>query len=201
MPTVQETIQETFWRGDFGLSYTERNKVNWRKRVPFFLDMLHLAKNPRSILEVGCNSGANLKALRAIVGDEFPLHGVDINQKAIQEAASAGLAIDDCSVFDLQKVFLSKFDLTLTVGVLIHIAPADLERAMQSIIAASQNYVLAVEYAADEETEIEYRGHAERLWKRPFGQLYVDLGLKMVAEGEAPADAFDRCNFWILKRP
>jgi hypothetical protein len=72
--------------------------------------------------------------------------------------------------------------------------------AMDNIIACSRRYVLAVEYADETEVEVQYRGHSERLWKRPFGRLYMDRGLNMVAEGEAPADAFDRCSWWLLSK-
>ena len=48
--------------------------------------------------------------------------------------------------------------------------------------------------------EVIGRGHAERLWKRPFGKLYMDLGLKLTACGEAPSPAFDRCHWWLLSK-
>jgi len=194
------TAQESFWKTDFGNSYTERNNPNWKKRVPFFLDMLHLAKSPRSILEVGCNKGVNLKCIRAI-DPMIAAWGCDVNQQALQQASDAGLSVAECSVFDLKKEWKhGGFDLTMTVGMLIHIGPKDLERAMRSIIGASKRYVLAVEYADETEVEVNYRGHSERLWRRPFGKLYEALGLKMVAQGEAPGDAFDRCAFWLMER-
>src|SRR5262249_50604347 len=115
------TAQEQFWRSDFGDKYTERNKPNWRRRVPFFLDMLHLSKCPRSILEVGCNSGTNLKAIRAI-DPTIAAWGCEINQSAFNQAADAGLAVKHCSLFDVSKEFEpdAAFDLTMSVGVLIH---------------------------------------------------------------------------------
>src|SRR5689334_5445030 len=195
------TAQEEFWKGSFGDAYSSRARPSWKKRVPFFLDMLSLAKGPRSILEVGTNIGTNLKCIRAI-DPSISAWGCDINQAALQEAADAGLSIADCSVFDLDKKWKTGgFDLVFTCGMLIHVSGNDLERAMRCIIAASKKYVLAVEYADEKEVEVKYRGHSERLWRRPFGRLYQDLGMKLVQEGEAPADAFDRCHFWIMSRP
>lgn len=193
------TAQEEFWRTDFGRDYTARNRPNWKARVPFWRDIIAKTE-ARAILEVGANIGTNMKAMRA-VDPSLCIWGCDINQTALQEGSDAGLSIVDASVFDLAREFHGgNFDLTCSVGVLIHIAPAEIERAMQAIIAASKRYVLAVEYAAETEEEVEYRGHAERLWRRPFGQMYQDLGLRLVYEGEAPADAFDRCTAWILER-
>jgi pseudaminic acid biosynthesis-associated methylase len=192
------TAQEQFWKGAFGDQYVGRNRVKWKARVPFWRDILEKT-NARAVLEVGCNIGTNLKAMRA-VDPSLCLWGCDINQTALQEAADSGLSIVDASVFDLAREFHGGgFDLVCSVGVLIHISPADIARAMRAIIGASKRYVLAVEYAAETEEEVNYRGHSERLWKRPFGQMYQDLGLKLVASGDAPADAFDKCAFWLLE--
>jgi pseudaminic acid biosynthesis-associated methylase len=193
------TEQEQFWQGDFGTAYVHRNaSLDWRKRIPFWRAILDQTR-PRSVLEIGCNIGTNLKAIRA-ASPTITAWGCDINQTAISEAADAGLSVIEASVHDLGDVWWERFDLTFTVGVLIHIAPEDLERAMRAIIASSKRYVLAVEYADELEVEVAYRGHAERLWRRPFGKMYQDLGLNLVAEFDAPADAFDRCRAWLLSK-
>jgi pseudaminic acid biosynthesis-associated methylase len=194
------TEQEQFWQGDFGGAYIERNRnVDWRARIPFWYDIVKRTE-ARSVLEVGCNVGANMKAIRA-VDPMIALWGCDINNAAIEEAGDAGLSVTEASLFDLKSEWPEGgFDLVATVGVLIHVSSEDLPRAMDSIISVSNRYVLAVEYADETEVEVEYRGHAQRLWRRPFGRLYAERGLSMVAEGEAPADAFDRCSWWLLSK-
>jgi pseudaminic acid biosynthesis-associated methylase len=193
------TEQEQFWKGDFGGSYLERNRsVDWRARIPFWTDIIKLT-GARSVLEAGCNVGANMKAIRA-VDPMIALWGCDINNAAIEEAGNADLSVAEASLFDLKKEWPGGFDLTFTVGVLIHVSPADLSRAMDSIISVSNRYVLAVEYADETEVEVPYRGHSERLWRRPFGKLYEAKGLKIVAEFDAPSDAFDRCRVWLLTK-
>jgi pseudaminic acid biosynthesis-associated methylase len=193
------TEQEEFWKGDFGRDYTARNRVDWRARVPFWRGILE-ATGAKSILEVGCNAAWNLRALREVnpLHPLLTLYGMDINHNAVEEARAVGFPIFLASAMSLRPMNLRGFDLVFTAGVLIHIAPADLEQVMREIIWASNRYVLAVEYAADEEQEISYRGHAERLWKRPFGKLYEALGLKLIAEGEA--QGFDRCHYWLMSK-
>lgn len=192
------TEQEEFWRGDFGRSYSIRNRPDWRSRVEFWADIIK-ATGVRSILEVGANIGTNLKAIRH-VDPTIATWGCDVNVEAITEAADAGLSVSVCSVYDLDKEYIGHFDMVATVGMLIHVAPGDLSRAMDCIIAASKRYVLAVEYADEQEVEVPYRGHSEKLWRRPFGDLYRAKGLKVVAGGEAPSPAFDRCHFWLMER-
>ena len=138
------TEQEQFWKGEFGDQYVGRHKeLDWRARAPFWRSIIEMTK-ARSILEVGCNIGGNLKAIRD-VAPMIAAWGCDINQTALQEAADAGLSVVEVSVFDLKRVWLrERFDLVVTVGVLIHVAPADLYDAIDSIISASSRYVLAV---------------------------------------------------------
>lgn len=194
------TEQEQFWQGEFGSAYVERNRVNWRARIPFWREIIERIK-PRSVLEVGCGSGWNMRAIRN-VNPYLSLWGAEINQTALQEAADAGLSVVEASLFDLKKEWPEGgFDLVASVGVLIHVSGEDLSRAMDSIISVSNRYVLAVEYPWDTEEEIKYRDNSGQLWKRPFGKLYEAKGLKLVAEFDAPADAFDRCRAWIMERP
>jgi pseudaminic acid biosynthesis-associated methylase len=195
------TEQEQFWKGDFGLDYTTRNaNISWRARIPFWRDEIIARTGARSILEAGCNIGTNLKAIRAI-DPSITIYGCEINQAAIQEAANAGLYVTEASLFDLKKEWPeSGFDLVFTSGVLIHVSSEDISRAMDSIISVSNRYVLAVEYADETEVMVPYRDHNERLWRRPFGKLYEAKGLKLVAEFDAPADAFDRCRAFICEK-
>lgn len=187
-----------FWAGDFGTAYIKRNNVDYRTRMDFFREVLSLT-NAGNVLEVGCNKGHNLQALAA-VSPWVELAGCDINETAVGLAQDAlpDAYIEHLGANDLDQ-FGIKFDLVFTAGVLIHVGPESLKSVMQAIIDASEKYVLAVEYAADEETEVEYRGHAGKLWRRPFGKLYQDMGLKLVKEWPA-GDGFDNCTAWLLER-
>ena len=195
--TIQTMAPQTaFWAGEFGNAYVERNRYDFRLRKPFWNRILDIAE-PQSILEVGCNIGLNLLALREL-DDTVELRGIDINAKALDEAAASGLIVRNVEARDAGEIYHEKFDLVFTSGVLIHISPDDLATSMASIITASRRHVLAVEYPSDEVTEIEYRGKAERLWKRPYGNLYQDMGLRLIETGVA--QGWDRCAYWLLEK-
>jgi len=70
---------------------------------------------------------------------------------------------------------------------------------MQKIVDQSYRYVLAVEYESEQEEEIEYRGHTGKLWRRPFGKLYEEMGLRLVGKIEN-APGFDSCAAWLLEK-
>jgi hypothetical protein len=67
------------------------------------------------------------------------------------------------------------FDLTFTMGVLIHQPPETLPLVMSEIVRCSRRYVLCGEYFAEEPTEVAYRGQTGALFKRNFGAYYQQL--------------------------
>jgi pseudaminic acid biosynthesis-associated methylase len=192
------TVQEQFLRGSFGSEYLKRNRVQWNLRVPFWDDIINWVE-PQSVLEVGANAGWNLRAIKSIRSD-IDLKGVDVNPDAIAEANAAGFDVEEMSALDVGSRWPSEFDLVATCGVLIHISPDHIHQAMDSIIAASRQYVLAVEYASKVEEEVAYRGHAERLWRRPFASMYEDKGLILIEKGDA-GNGFDRCEYALMRKP
>ena len=62
----------------------------------------------------------------------------------------------------------------------------------------SARYVLAIEYASETEEMVEYRGHKDRLWKRNYGKLYEQLGLKILHTGWATG--WDTTTYWLCEK-
>lgn len=186
-----------FWSGDFGDQYIKRNRYDWRKRIPFW-DRLVAKYGFRSAYEVGCNVGYNLSAIKhSIHGYNVQLAGEDVNEDAAWIARTAGLDV----LWFSRTLCSASTELVFTAGVLIHIAPQDLKAFMQRIVDASCDYVLAIEYEAEQEEEVIYRGHAGKLWKRPYGRMYEAMGLKLVETGKVgKEDGFDDCTFWLLRK-
>ena len=172
--------------------------MEWEKRIPFWdhiVDMTYAF----SFLEVGCNAGWNLKALREI-SPSMTLCGVDINESAVKEARDgAGFTVWNQSA---GEPFGRNFDLVFTAGLLIYIPLEALDRVMGNIARASRRFVLAVEYADEKEVEVEYRGHTGKLWRRPYGKIYENMDLKLIDTGLLDEESgFDSCTYWLLKRP
>ncbi|MEK9809633.1 MAG: pseudaminic acid biosynthesis-associated methylase [Candidatus Nanopelagicales bacterium] len=182
------------WRGEFGDAYTERNQVDWRLRVALWDRVIEMT-GARSVFEVGCNAGWNLSAIR-LNNPQVRVAGSDINPRALEQANAAGLEVYECLDF---RAVPGKFDLVFTAGVLIHIEPQHLREVMRALIDKSFRWVAAVEYEAPYETAIEYRGHSDKCWKRPYDVLYKDLGLQMLTSWWKPV-GFDDCTAWLMQR-
>lgn len=178
------------WKGEFGDEYTERNSPDPRVRFRVFKKIL--PESVDSILEVGCNKGINLYALRALLPFS-PIAGVEVNKKVLSEGVPPFL-VTDSSSYLLNK----STDLVFTCGVLIHVPTEDLEETMREIIRVSKRYVLAIEYYAPEETEVVYRGKVDMLWKRDYGKAYKYLGLKLLKTGEVPE--IDNSTYWLFQK-
>jgi trans-aconitate methyltransferase len=189
--------QEDHWAGEFGTAYTNRNLVQWADRIPFWQRILWMT-DVGSILDVGCNAGWNQLAIESCDPD-VSTFGIDINLAALGDAKRAGMTVEMCRAADVADQYGNgAAELVCHSGVLIHVPPADLPRTMRAIYDATSQWVLAVEYASLKEEEVLYRGEKGLLWKRPFGDLYADLGLREVAHGEAIG--FDRCYFWLMSK-
>lgn len=181
-----KTVQEEFWQSEFGRNYTERNQfqtpeavdelynkfygVTWTEMVRDFLGDVEI----NNILEVGCNSGNQVNALQSLGYNN--LYGIDIMPYAVEKSKeyTKNINIIQGSAFDIPYRD-NYFDLVFTDGVLIHISPNDISRAMKEIYRTSKKYIMGLEYFAKDHTVIEYRGEKDRMWKGNFSQIYLDL--------------------------
>lgn len=187
------TIQEKFWANEFGSKYTKRNphtplELNRLYRTNFgitrqTMNREFLPKQLDKILEVGCNVGAQLALLQKQGYKD--LYGIEINPQVVKQARRAlpKTNILVGSAFEL-PFRDNYFDMVFTSGVLIHISPRDLKRAMKEIYRVSKKYIWGFEYFSLKPQTILYRGHKDRLWKKNFAQIYLDLfpGLTLVKE-------------------
>jgi len=178
-----------YWKGEGGDAYTKRCRVDWQARIPFWKMILDKT-GVRSVFELGCNAGWNLSAIKS-VNPGVVLSGYDVNADAVYQATSVGLDVAN-------NYYRVQAELIFTAGVLIHIPPKDLHMVMIQLMDNSFDYILAIEYYAEEETEIEYRGEMGLLWKRPYGKLYQDMGLELIESGNA--EGFDNCEYNLLRK-
>jgi len=181
------TEQEGFWAGSFGDDYTTRNsEEKWvASNTAFFSRILGRTQGINTVLELGANRGLNLQALKAILpGAAFS--AVEINPVAVGELAKLKfINVFQGSILEFNPA--SVYDLVLIKGVLIHIAPEELENVYRVITKSAGRYICLAEYYNPTPTAIDYRGHANRLFKRDLAGEMMDLyrDLKLVDYGFA----------------
>lgn len=199
---TKKTSQVELWRSEFGDAYTERNVFDYQVRLPAWRVMMEGLELSR-ILEVGCNYGGNLRAL-ADINPAWDITGIEPNDHARKMApqCQSHIHLLPGTVFDMDFEG-GAFDLSFTANVLIHIALADLPAAIQQIYRSSRRYMLAIEYFAEQETEINYRGHTNALWKRNFKKHFEDLNpsLRLLRTGYWDKTVgFDASTWWLWEK-
>lgn len=179
------TEQETFWAGEFGTKYTERNEGErlFLSKLFKLREALRTSITPSTIIELGCNRGLNLRVLQLLYPDA-KITGLEINPHAAELAKRETPArVLNCSI--TEPISLSEqFDLVLVSGVLIHVNPQSLPQVYENIYKLSSKYVLLSEYYSPQPVEIEYRGQHGKLFKRDFaGDLIEKFGFNLLDYG------------------
>jgi len=179
------TNQLTAWTSTFGREYTDRNAMTLDEMDAAFGAQFgtrkseiyrHLVGPARlsegRVLEVGCNIGLQLRLLER-VNPALEFHGIDPQSYALERARTLApnMHFHQGTAFALPFPDGS-FDLVFTHGVLIHIHPDDLSRALAEIHRVSRSLILAHEYYSPETTAIPYHGREALLWKTDFARRY-----------------------------
>lgn len=170
-----KTEQETFWAGNFGSEYIQRNQSDafLASNLHFFSSALRAAHGFKSCIEFGANIGLNLKALKLLHPD-LDLHAVEINDDAANELKKTipQKNVYQRSILDFESS--ECWDLALIKGVLIHINPDELTKVYDKLEAACGRFLLVAEYYNPSPVVIPYRGHHNRLFKRDFAGEIMD---------------------------
>ncbi len=170
-----KTEQETFWAGEFGTQYIERNKGDTllASNLDFFAKTLRGARGIKSCIEFGANIGMNLKALNLLYPG-IDAHAIEINVDAAKLLSSViPLSnVHNSSILDFSSA--RQWDLTLIKGVLIHINPEVLPQVYDKLVASTRRYLMVAEYYNPAPMAIPYRGHSDRLFKRDFAGEIMD---------------------------
>lgn len=201
--TPDETQRlEALWKGEFGDAYTARNANAGQGREAFWQRIVQQCA-PQSALEVGCNVGANLRPLSQLMPPRA-LFGIDINETALAQLRTEAPSLNALWSSARDLPFKDEFfDLTFTMGVLIHQPEETLLQVMSEVVRCSRRYVLCGEYFAEETVEVPYRQQSGALFKRPYGALYQTNfpNLKLVVEGFLGQDqGWDDVTFWLFEK-
>ena len=133
------------------------------------------------ILEVGANMGNQLRCLQEIGFTN--LYGVEPQKYAatLLKKTTKGISSVAGNSFFLPFGSAS-FDMVFTSGVLIHIAPQDIKKALKEIYRCSARYIWGFEYFSHRYQEVAYRGEKLLLWKADFPRIYTRIfpNLKIV---------------------
>lgn len=212
----EQTSNANLWKGEFGNDYVHRNPVNDENigarmkllNAMMYTTLMHTGDIFETILEVGCGNGANLLALERLyevaaqlgsAGCKF--NGVEPNEQARKQNESNAVILD--GVATALPYPDSSMDMVMTSGVLIHVHPDELLKAMQEIYRVSSNYIFCIEYFAPTQEKIDYHGEQAAMWRNDYGSLWLsNFKLNCIGYGFSwkPVSKLDNLTWWILKK-
>jgi len=183
---MKVTKEMMVWMGKFGKKYTDRNALSMEEidrickedcgitRTALNSEFLSSIDRSARILEVVSNVGDQLLFLQK--GGFKNLYGIEINSYAIELSKSRTRNINIIQGSALDIPFKDNyFDLVFTSGVLIHINPRDIKRALGEIHRCAGNYIWGLEYFSKKYENVIYRGNKKLLWKADFPNIYTGL--------------------------
>lgn len=203
----RETLRH--WRGDIGRAWLVRNASSFERvdDLTHFWGQLqgYIGHEIGSILEVGAGTGDCIEAALNVWPHMQRAYAVEPNTEARRELSAR---FEKLYVFDGSATQLplgdDTMDLVFTSGCLIHVPPKDLPRAYREIHRVSRKWIVIQEYFSAEPEEKTWRGRDGLLFKRDFGQLWVDLfpTLSPVACGFAwkKITGLDNITWWIFRK-
>lgn len=141
-----------FWDGWANDFMKDPWQVSIHPQHKWLLSIIKKQK-PRSILEVGCGFGRNIKFLIEKGIQPSKIMGIDISSKMIGQARKyinnnkVVLHTSDISKFKPKK----KFDLVFTHGILMHVPSDKIENAIDRLVHLSKRGLILIEqnYEAD----------------------------------------------------
>ncbi len=202
------------WRGDFGRRYTDRNiqspgEMDALYKREFGISRFRLIEEflgdvdrATKILEVGTNVGIQLQSIQNMGFRN--LYGVEPQAYAIKKARQLTENIEFIQGDVFNTPFKNDFfGLIFTSGVLIHISPDNILKAIKEIYRCSSRYIWGHEYFSEEHTAVPYRGRSSLLWKADFARIYLDTfpDLRLAKEKKIPClKNEDRDSIFLLEK-
>lgn len=203
------TDQELFWATDYSKEYIRKNdEFDSKILIDGWNNILRNIAGPRSILECGANIGRNIYALNEI----FPKSSMTAIEISPDAASILRERYDNLTVINssIKESNLppNSFDLVYTMGVLIHINPAELLENISKILSYTSRYLVVGEYFNRTPISIDYQNQKDRLFKRDFGRFIIDnfgKDLKIVDYGFLwgylyESGGFDDITWWVFEK-
>ena len=158
---------EAFWKKEAS-NYAQRTlPPNSKYREDWAKFLLKL--NPKKVLEVGCNAGQNLLAIHRLAPD-VKLYGCDIAPMIGFTFGDEPIKFQVSSAYNLH--YKSDFvDLVTTHGLLMHLPPESVGKAVCELIRVSSKHIVI-----REDVKIEgdgsYRGEPNAIFRHLYPSLF-----------------------------
>ncbi len=167
---------------DYWNKYTDDNESKYNEEFSKFIRDLATSLRANNVLEVGCNSGNDLRSFP----NDFDVHGVDLNDHALDIAKKKlpSFKFQNGSIIDLPYEE-SSIDFVFTHYVLNYISENEIDKAINELYRVSKKYILNCELYDENESPID--GNS-KLWKRNIYKRWVNFQVKIISHVDMHED-------------
>jgi len=202
-----KTEQESFWAGQFGDEYSQRNNNDQLliSKTALFSKILQRTGKIGSVIEFGSNIGLNLQSIAKLLPNT-ELSAIEINAFAKQQLEDWGGCKDVFHQSALEFEPQKTYEMAMILGVLIHINPNELATMYANLYSSSSRWILISESYNPTPVAIDYRGNEGRYFKRDFaGEMMEQFpDLKLVDYGfvyrNDPNYPLDDTTWFLLEK-
>jgi SAM-dependent methyltransferase len=165
--------------------YTDDNAKNYFNEVYSLFYHLSLSLNAKKICEAGCNIGNNLSKFT----NDFQVSGFDMNQYALEKAQKRypNYTFKQGSLTEIPFED-NEFDLVFTRGVLIHIHPDDIDKAINELYRVSKKWIFNLEYFGEDGKMINWKRGDDLLWYRNMKEKWSNYNVEIISDVEIPKE-------------
>jgi len=156
----------------------------WQKRIfPQHQWLWQTIKTlkPDSILEAGCGFGRNLRWLVSRGLDPAQLTGIDISSVLLAQARLSKSVQLICGNVLHLPFSSNRFDLVFTHGLLMHLSPRQLPRALSELARVSQKHLILIEEIRSRPRQLNYF-----TWAHDYDKMIAALPLKVIIKKPGP---------------
>lgn len=168
-----------YWRNPPSLNSPDKYATAPPERAQFLLDLLRDNFDESDhVLELGCNSGRNLKALDAA---GYRASGIDINSEAIAQCHASDLDVIQAVIpDDLMRLWSRSYDVVFTMAVLEHIHPDAIERTIWHMARLARHGIITIELESREN---------KRVIAHDYPALFAKYGFREIDHRSPPEGA------------
>lgn len=152
----------------------------------------------RSVLEVGCNVGNNLKDFPS----DFRVCGIDLNKYALEKARKRFPNFEfKLASADKIPYHDNSFDLVFTRTVLIHIPEHIMKKTMDEMYRVSKKWIMNMEFYNDTETMINWQRGKDLLWYRNMKRRWSGYNVKILKDADITKDVdIDNTRMTVVEK-
>ncbi len=179
---------EEFWN-----QYSEENEARYNEEFSKFVRDLATSLRCASVLEIGCGTGIDLR----LFPDTFQIHGVDLNDNALNIAKEKQDRVDFKKGSITELPFNDgSVDFVFTHGLMNYLDDDSLEKGVAEMYRVADKYIMNCEKFEEIEKQIDGNQKFRNMKKR-----WLDYNVKFVSDVDMHEDIDpEKPRFTLLKK-